>query len=55
MTRSIMRSYNGSQNGVGSCLMQNEKPIAYASKALTHTEQRWEQIEKRTIFSCIQL
>ena len=31
---------DASQNGVGACLMQDEKPIAYASKVLTDTQQR---------------
>ena len=46
---------DASQNGVGACLMQDEKPIAYASKALSDTQQRWAQIEKEllsVVFGC---
>ena len=34
-----------SQNGIGACTMQDEKPIVYSSKSLTNTQQRWRQIE----------
>ena len=54
-SKDITIQCDGSQNGVGACLMQDEKPIAYASKALTDTQQRWAQIEKElfsVVFGC---
>ncbi len=45
---------NSSQSGLGTALMQNGHPIAYASRALTETESRYAQIEKEmmaTVFS----
>ncbi|MCG7868790.1 MAG: hypothetical protein JAY74_20765, partial [Candidatus Thiodiazotropha taylori] len=46
---------DASKNGLGSCLMQNDRPIAYASKSLTKTEQGYAQIEKELLailFGC---
>ncbi|XP_068243843.1 uncharacterized protein [Palaemon carinicauda] len=37
------------QNGVGSVLLQCGKPIAFASRALSETENRYAQIEKETL------
>jgi hypothetical protein len=48
-------SVDSSQNGVGAVLMQSNGPVAYASKALTDTQQRWAQIEKELnaiVFGC---
>ena len=35
---------NASQNGLGSCIMQERKPIAYASQSLTDCKKRYAQI-----------
>lgn len=37
---------DASQNGIGCCLVQNNMPIAYASRSLSDTERRYAQIEK---------
>jgi hypothetical protein len=48
-------SVDASSNGVGAVLLQNEHPIAYASKAFTDTQKAWAQIEKEMyaiVFAC---
>ena len=46
---------DASFDGLGAVLLQNEKPIAYASRALNPTQQKYSQIEKKTlaiVFGC---
>jgi hypothetical protein len=46
---------DASQNGLGAVLMQEGKPLSYASKALTPTQQAYAQIEKEAlaiVFGC---
>ena len=37
---------DASSVGVGACMLQDEKPVAYGSATLTQTQQHWSQIEK---------
>lgn len=46
---------DASEVGLGATLMQQGQPVAYASKALSQTEQRYAQIEKEClaiVFAC---
>ena len=46
---------DASQTGLGTVLLQNGQPVAYASRSLTKTEQRYAQIAKEClaiIFLC---
>ena len=40
---------DASQRGLGTCLLQEAKPIAYASKSLTDTETRYANIERELL------
>ena len=46
---------DASQKGIGAALLQDNKPVAFASKALTPTEQRYANIEREllaVVFGC---
>ena len=46
---------DASQSGLKAVVMQNGRPIAYASKSLTTTQQAYEQLEKEAlalVFGC---
>ena len=40
---------NASQSGLGAVLLQSDRPVAYASRALTDPETRYVQIEKELL------
>src|SRR6218665_1925953 len=43
---------DASQAGLGAVLMQDGRPVEYASRALTPTEERYAQIEKELLAIC---
>ena len=43
---------DASQSGLGACLVQRGKPVAYASRAMTRAEQNYAQIEKEMLAIC---
>ena len=47
--KSLEIQCDSSQSGLGSVLMQEGRPVAYASRALTSTEIGYAQIEKETL------
>lgn len=55
VTKPATVQVDASQIGVGAALLQNGRPIAFASKALTETEQRYANIERELlaiVFGC---
>ena len=53
--KDIVLTNDASQNGLGSCIMQSGKPLAYASKSMTETQRNYAQIEKELlsiVFGC---
>ena len=56
-TKPVTVHVDASQRGLGACLLQEGKPIAYASKSLTDTETRYANIERELlaiVFACQQ-
>ena len=54
-TKDVKLQVDASKCGLGAVLLQGEKPVAYASKALTETEENYAQIEKElyaVLFGC---
>ena len=53
--KSLTLQVDASSTGLGAALIQEDRPIAYASKALTPTQERYAQIEKEllaVVFGC---
>ena len=44
--KDVFLEVDASQHGLGASLLQDGRPVAYASKSLTPTEQQYAQIEK---------
>lgn len=49
VNKSIELDVDSSQYGIGCILMQDNRPVAYASCALTPTQCRYAQIEKQSL------
>ena len=55
MNKPVKLSVDASQSGLGAVLLQEDQPIAYASKSLTECQKGYAQIEKETlaiVFGC---
>ena len=48
-TKSVTLQGDASDKGLGAVLMQDDRPIAYSSRALTDSETRYAQIEKKVL------
>ena len=47
--KELILQVDSSKDGLGAALIQDGKPLEYASKALTEAEQNWAQIEKELL------
>jgi hypothetical protein len=55
VNKPVTLTCDASKSGIGAACMQNDRPVAYASRAMTETEQRYAQIEKELLavtFAC---
>ena len=55
VTKPVTLQVDSSMKNLGAALIQDQGPVAYASKALNDTQQRWAQIEKElfsNLFGC---
>lgn len=53
--KEVVVQTDSSKDGLGSVIMQDGKPIAFASRTLSKSEQKWAQIEKELlaiVFAC---
>ena len=49
VTKPVTIQSDASQSGLGACLMQDSKPVAYASRSMTSAEKKCAQIEKEML------
>ena len=47
--KELVQQVDSSKDGLGAAILQGGRPIEFASRALTQAEQKWAQIEKRTL------
>jgi hypothetical protein len=45
----VVLQVGSSKNGVGAVLLQDGKPVEFASRALRQSERNWAQIEKKAL------
>lgn len=48
-TKELVLQVDSSKDGVGAVLMQDGRPVEYASRALSASERKWAQIEKEAL------
>jgi hypothetical protein len=49
VTKPLALEVDASMKGLGACLVQDNRPIAYASKTLTQTQSNYSNIERETL------
>ena len=57
VSKPVVLSVDSSSYGVGACLLQEERPVSYASRSLNSAEKNYAQIEKELLailFGCTQ-
>lgn len=55
VNKPVKLSVDASSKAIGACLMQDDQPVAYATRALTPSQQNYPQIEKEAMaiqFAC---
>jgi len=52
VSKPVLIQTDASQSGLGSCILQEGRPIAFASRALTPAEENYSQIEKELLAIC---
>jgi len=52
VAKPVLIQTDASQTGLGACIMQQGRPIAFASRALTSAEENYSQIEKELLAIC---
>lgn len=55
VNKEVVLSVDSSMSGTAAVLLQNNLPVAYASKAFTETQKRYAQIEKELLAICFGL